>query len=356
MKIFTVVGARPQFIKAAVVSKAISAKDELDEILVHTGQHFENNMSQVFFDQMGLPPAAFNLGINTMSHGKMTGRMLEGLEKLMMEQEPDMVLVYGDTNSTLAGALAASKLHIPVAHVEAGLRSYNMQMPEEVNRVLTDKLSSLLFCPTKTAIDNLEKEGFKNSGALVKLCGDVMFDASRQFSDTSTGTDISVPDHEYVLATIHRQENISEPHKLEEIVSALNEIHQQVPVCFPVHPHTAKKLKGLKVRPDFNTMEPLGYLEMLKYLKGARLIFTDSGGLQKEAYFFGKYCLTIRSETEWKELVDQGYNYLSGWKRGDILKTFSQLLKQKEFSPGKLYGNGKASLQIADEIYNFLKA
>jgi UDP-GlcNAc3NAcA epimerase len=353
MKVFTVVGARPQFIKAAVVSHAINETEGLEEVLVHTGQHFDANMSQVFFEQMRIPKPTHNLGINGVSHGKMTGRMLEGLEELMLKEKPDMVLVYGDTNSTLAGALAASKQHIPVAHVEAGLRSFNMKMPEEINRILTDRISAILFCPTDTALQNLSKEGFVDFDIKIVPCGDVMYDASLHFAQVADQKQIEIPKGKYILTTLHREENTSSPERLSSIVEALNKIHKEIPVYMPLHPGTANRLKSIDVKPQFNLLEPLGYLEMIKYIKGAKLIMTDSGGLQKEAYFFGKYCITMREETEWIELVSNGFNQLAGWKKEQILQAFEIASDKEPFETGALYGDGDAAKKIASSIAEY---
>lgn len=349
-KILTVIGARPQFIKAAPVSKAINDTDGLDEYLVHTGQHFDDNMSQVFFHQMGIPKPDKHLNIHSMSHGAMTGRMMEEIEKILLKQQPDWVMVYGDTNSTLAGSLAAAKMHIPVAHVEAGLRSFNMEMPEEINRILTDRISRLLFCPTPTAVENLRKEGFEDFPCQMMTTGDVMYDAVLFFREKATAPKgIRIPE-DFVLATVHRQENTDNPDNLHSIIEALNEISSRVPVVFPVHPRTAKILgenHGM-LSENVLTTTPLGYLEIIYLLEHCRMVLTDSGGLQKEAYMFHKPCITLRKETEWTELVDPGYNILAGSDISRIREAFAHFMTHKANFKDGLYGKGNASTLIAE--------
>ncbi len=351
-KIVTVIGARPQFIKAAPVSKAISDTENLVEYLVHTGQHFDDNMSQVFFHQMGIPVPDTHLNIHSVSHGAMTGRMTEEIEKILIKERPDWVMVYGDTNSTLAGALAAAKMHIPVAHVEAGLRSFNMDMPEEINRILTDRISRLLFCPTLTAEENLKKEGFDYFPCHVMTTGDVMYDAVLFFREKATAPKgVSIPKH-FVLATVHRQENTDNPENLSSIIEALNEVSTQIPVVFPVHPRTAKILgenPGV-LSEKVITTHPLGYLEIIYLLEHCRMVLTDSGGLQKEAYFFQKPCITLRQETEWTELVELGCNMLAGSDISRIREAFAHYMVNKvNFTEG-LYGKGNASAVIAEAL------
>jgi len=357
-KIVTVVGARPQFIKAAVVSRAIAARDGMQEVVIHTGQHFDDNMSQVFFDQMSIPRPAYNLNIHSMAHGAMTGAMLAGIEEILLQEKPDWVVVYGDTNSTLAGALAAVKLHIPVAHVEAGLRSFNMSMPEEVNRILADRVSSLLFCPSQVASDNLKREGFDHVDARVVITGDVMVDAMLFFRGMAfPPADTRLP-VKFAVATVHRAENTDHPGRLKELLAAINAIADKLPVVFPVHPRTAaiiqaKGLPALGVPALSDRVlltEPLGYLEMLYLLGRCDMVLTDSGGMQKEAYLFEKPCITLRDETEWTELVDAGYNRLCGSDRKKILAAFDHFRAARiEFKPG-LYGDGRAAVRIAEEL------
>ncbi|MDP4687939.1 MAG: UDP-N-acetylglucosamine 2-epimerase (non-hydrolyzing), partial [Salibacteraceae bacterium] len=303
MKILTIVGARPQFIKAAALSRELKSRAGVEEILVHTGQHFDKNMSDVFFDEMNIPKPKYNLEINSLGHGAMTGRMLEGIEKLLLDEKPNMLLVYGDTNSTIAGALAAKKIHVPVGHVEAGLRSFNMRMPEEVNRILTDRISDHLFCPTDTAINNLKNEGFNDFDCKIHRSGDVMQDAAlyyAQFSEEKSDVLAKLGNPKnFVLTTIHRAENTDDPIRLTSIISALNEINKSQQVICPLHPRTRKILENLPEKPAFSIIDPVGYFDMIELLKHASLVMTDSGGLQKEAFFFQNACITMRDQTEW---------------------------------------------------------
>jgi len=351
-KIVTVVGARPQFVKAAAVSRAIS-KTDIKEIIVHTGQHFDSNMSNIFFEEMQIPTPDYNLEINGVGHGAMTGRMLEGIETVLEKEKPDCLLVYGDTNSTLAGALAAKKMDIPVAHIEAGLRSFNMKMPEEVNRILTDRISDFLFCPTQTAINNLNREGYENIDTNIILSGDVMQDAAIFYSafseeKSSVINDLKLQKERFVLSTIHRQENTDNLDNLKDIISALNKINNSIPVVLPLHPRTKNILEKNKIVANFTIIEPVGYFDMIELLKNCKLVMTDSGGLQKEAYFFKKHCITMRDQTEWVELIENGFNILTGANREKILKAFSEMsIKKSDFSIN-LYGGGNASEKIID--------
>jgi UDP-GlcNAc3NAcA epimerase len=354
-KIVTVVGARPQFIKAATVSRALREAG-VTETIVHTGQHFDANMSDIFFKEMQIPRPDYNLEINSLHHGAMTGRMLEGIEKVLMKERPDCLLVYGDTNSTLAGALAAKKLNIKVAHVEAGLRSFNLSMPEEINRILTDRISDILFCPTANAVKNLQEEGFKSYGCQILQVGDVMYDAAlfyEKLSDrhSSVIDDLKIRNEKYILCTIHRQENTDNTISLTSIVDALNILNNEIKIIFPIHPRTRKIIKAHGIKTLFHSIDPVGYFDMIQLIRNSQLVMTDSGGLQKEAYFYGKYCITIRDQTEWTELVDNGYNFLTGADKEKIISVCTKLLKQKpaDFSH-KLYGDGKASLKIADDL------
>ena len=347
-RILTVVGARPQFVKAAVVSRALRREGfngKVEEILVHTGQHYDENMSQVFFEQMEIPHPDINLGIGSGSHGRMTGRMLEELEAAMMDKKPDVVLTYGDTNSTLAGALAASKLHVPVAHVEAGLRSYNRKMPEEQHRVLTDHLAEMLFCPTATAVDNLAKEGIRKG---VIRTGDVMLDASLHYRGRARLPEAELPD-EFILVTIHRAESTADTHRLRTIIECLNTF-QQTAVVFPIHPRTRKALETVDL--DFSghihLIPPVGYLEMLALEEACRFVVTDSGGVQKEAYFFRKPCITIRSETEWVETVEAGANVVVGYDRDLIMDALMNPPVPVEWPD--LFGDGTTGEAIVASI------
>jgi UDP-GlcNAc3NAcA epimerase len=317
-KILTVLGARPQFIKASVVSNAIFHSDELKEVLVHTGQHFDANMSDIFFAELGMNKPDYLLDIHGGSHGSMTGKMLIQLEQVMQQEKPDIVLVYGDTNSTLAGALAAVKLHIPIAHVEAGLRSFNMDMPEEVNRILTDRMSHWLFTPTDAAAEHLINEGC--SPEIIYPVGDVMFDVAmfhgaRVKSEADLLVQLGLKDKPYILVTVHRAENTDNPTRLIAIVDALIKISNQMPIVWPLHPRTRDVLNKLgkleTMNKKINLIEPVGYLEMVQLEKYASLIATDSGGVQKEAFFYKVPCVTMRNETEWVELIDAGWNRLA---------------------------------------------
>ncbi|MGE0589580.1 MAG: non-hydrolyzing UDP-N-acetylglucosamine 2-epimerase [Cyclobacteriaceae bacterium] len=353
-KVVTVLGARPQFIKAATVSRAFK-DSSVNELIVHTGQHFDRNMSNVFFEEMDIPLPHYQLEISGLSHGAMTGRMLEQVENVLLKEKPNMVMVYGDTNSTLAGALAASKLHIPVAHVEAGLRSFEMRMPEEINRILTDRISKLLFCPTDTAVQNLKKEGFDSFDCEIIQCGDVMYDAVLHYrkllgerSNIIETLDLGMSP--FVLVTIHRAENTDDVTRLTEIVGALNAINLKTKVILPLHPRTKGILEKHNIKLDFPTIEPVGYFDMLSLLERCELVMTDSGGLQKEAYFFSKYCLTLRDQTEWIELVDIGVNSLVGANQQKILSEFEKVLQTQVKSSDNLFGNGQASRLIARKI------
>ena len=352
-KIITVVGARPQFIKAATLSRQFKLLG-IEEKIIHTGQHFDANMSEIFFDEMEIPKPAYQLDIHGVSHGAMTGRMLEGIEKILMTEKPDGVLVYGDTNSTLAGALAAAKLHIPVIHVEAGLRSFNMEMPEEINRILTDRISNALFCPTDTAVNNLMREGFDNMPVQIIKNGDVMQDAAMYYADKAQlKSDIirKAGLNKFVLATIHRQENTDNPENLKNIIEGLNAIHKEIPVVVPMHPRTRNILAQNYQLPDFTIIDPVGYFDMIMLLKSCEMVITDSGGVQKEAFFFAKHCITLREQTEWVELVDKGFNLLVGSDIDKLRDAFDFFRnKQSDFSID-LYGNGKAAEMAAAEIF-----
>ncbi len=359
MKIVTIVGARPQFVKAAVVSRAFAASSGTSEIIVHTGQHFDAAMSDVFFDEMGIPAPAHHLGIGGMSHGAMTGRMLEAVESVLVAEKPDWVLVYGDTNSTLAGTLAAAKLHIQVAHVEAGLRSFNRRMPEEINRVLTDHAATLLFAPTDTAVDNLRREGI--AGKAVVKSGDVMYDAALLYARVADAKSdildrLALGKGAYLLSTVHRAENTDAPERLSAIVDALLEVAREIAVVLPLHPRTRGALERLGRLPaaqaGLTLIDPVGYLDMVMLERHASLIATDSGGVQKEAYFYGVPCVTLREETEWTELVACGANRLAPpLASGPVQAALFEVLRaeRKAFPPG-LYGNGDAGGLIANAL------
>ena len=352
MRVVTVVGARPQFIKAAPVSKAIRAAGH-DEFLVHTGQHYDYGMSQIFFDELQIPQPAINLEIGSGSHGQQTGQMLMRLEEVIQAHQPDWVLVYGDTNSTLAGALAAVKLGMPVAHVEAGLRSFNRTMPEEHNRILTDHCADLLFCPTQTAVDLLAKEGVIQG---VHLVGDTMFDAVQQFSEAAAQRSVILDSLKlapkgYLLATIHRPYNTDEPENLRAILVAFAELDE--PVIFPVHPRTRKKIADFGLlkadAAQVHMIDPVGYLDMLVLEWNARLILTDSGGIQKEAFFFAVPCITLRPETEWVETVETGWNVLVHADRAKIVAAVKEHVWPTG-TPPPIFGDGHASERIVQAL------
>lgn len=353
-KILTIIGARPQFIKASVVSRAILEMEGLTEVLVHTGQHFDANMSDIFFEQLHIPRPHYQLDINGLSHGAMTGRMLVEIEKALLKEKPDCVMVYGDTNSTLAGALAAAKLHIPVAHVEAGLRSFNMQMPEEVNRILTDRVSNTLFCPTQAAVANLEKEGYpfvmaNGQKQRIEKVGDVMQDSAELFATRAVAPkDFNLQDG-FVLTTIHRAENTDQSERLQNILEALHEIAAHTPVVLPIHPRTRNRIAQLKLNTERLTLiDPVGYLEMLWLLTHCGLVVTDSGGVQKEAFFFGKACVTMRDQTEWVELIEAGANELVGAQKDTITDAIKRNLGREVKDTEKLYGGGTAAKRVAE--------
>ena len=341
MKVLSIVGARPQFVKASVVSRALRVRHE--EILLHTGQHYDDSMSKVFFDVMKIPQPDYNLEIGSGPHGWQKARMLEGIEKVLMDEKPDWLLVYGDTNSTLAGALAAAKLHVPVAHVEAGLRSFNMAMPEEVNRRLTDHISKLLFCPTQTAVDNLNNEGIRQG---VHIVGDVMYDASLEYSQLET--DVlernGLEPKNYLMLTVHRPVNTDNRKNLEGILNALEGQN----VIFPAHPRTVNimKEKGIQLPEGIQLIAPVNYVESLALTKNASKLLTDSGGMQKEAYFFGTPCVTLREETEWVETIDLGWNVLTGASPEKIRQAVENFAPSGERP--EIYGDGKASQKIID--------
>jgi UDP-GlcNAc3NAcA epimerase len=356
-KIITIVGARPQFVKAAAVSRAI-AQTTIEEKIVHTGQHFDANMSDVFFEEMEIPRPHYNLDIHSLSHGAMTGRMIEEIEKILVLEKPDFLLVYGDTNSTLAGALAAQKLHIPIAHVEAGLRSFNMQMPEEANRILTDRISNLLFCPTDNAIQNLKNEGFDNFESQIIRSGDVMQDAALFYEKKSDEKSqiigkLKLKNQPFVLCTIHRQENTDNPILLKNIIDALNELAKQYRIVLPMHPRTRNILAKQNMPLNFEPISPVGYFDMIQLIKISQFVITDSGGLQKEAFFFKKYGITTRTETEWVELVKHGFNTVVGADKDKIILAAKAIgTKQADFSVD-LYGKGKASEAIVKYLLDY---
>jgi UDP-GlcNAc3NAcA epimerase len=368
MKIVTVVGARPQFIKASAVSRTIESfnkeRKRIEEILVHTGQHYDDCMDKIFFEELQLPKPDYHMGVGSGSHARQTGIMLERIETVLEKERPDLVMVYGDTNSTLAGALAAAKLNIPVAHVEAGLRSYNRRMPEEINRLVADHLSTFLFCPTTQGVKNLMKEGIKNSRArIVKNVGDVMYDSILYYSEIAGKRSTILEDlgflthdsklltHNYYLATLHRAENTDHPKRLKSILRGLNEIAKDIPVILPLHPRTKKMMEVYHLESaavKIKRIEPVSYLNMLKLEKNARAIFTDSGGVQKEAFWFRVPCFTLRDETEWVETVESGWNTLvgTGMRIGEEARR--GMRKKRSSGRKKIFGDGKSGEKIVE--------
>ena len=367
MKILTILGARPQFIKAATVSRAIKNSNanksfSTQEIIVHTGQHFDPNMSDIFFQEMDIPIPDYRLKCGSLGHGAMTGRMLEKIDDIIQKEEADLVLVYGDTNSTLAGALSASKLHIPVAHVEAGLRSFNMAMPEEINRILTDRVSNYLFCPTDTAVDNLQKEGFPFSTFTqgdqeILNVGDVMYDATLFYKEKAKKlvnlNKWGLIEKNYAFCTIHRAENTNDRRRLESIFRALHQISLNLPIILPLHPRTKKILEKSSFSDllyNLKIVDPISYLETQRLEMGSKLILTDSGGIQKEAFFHEVPCITLRDETEWVETVQSGWNQVVGSSTKKILESIEKNQIQNEKSD--FFGEGNASFKIVDYLIN----
>jgi len=349
MKIVTILGARPQFIKAGSVSREIAKHKEIKEIIVHTGQHYDANMSDVFFDEMKIPKPDYFLGIGGRSHGAMTGQMIEKIEEVCLKEKPDWVMVYGDTNSTLAGAIVASKLHIKLAHIEAGLRSFNMKMPEEVNRILTDRVSNILFCPTDTAVENLKNEGYDNLDCKIVKSGDVMQDGAMFYKNLAQKPSCDIKD-DFILCTIHRAENTDDKMRLRDIFEVLSEIGNEKQIILPLHPRTRKVVEKLNILTDNLTIiEPVGYLEMVWLIDNCALVMTDSGGLQKEAFFFEKPCITLRDETEWVELVENGFNVLVGADKDKIIESYKKQKFNYNFDL-TLYGGGDASRKIIREL------
>jgi len=336
------------------VARALRCSPGLDEVMVHTGQHFDDNMSGVFFRELDIPEPKYNLGVSGVSHGAMTGRMLEGVEQIMIDESPDVVVVYGDTNSTLAGALAARKLHIPVAHVEAGLRSFDMKMPEEVNRILADRISDILFCPTDTAMRNLSVEGFDNYPVWTLNVGDVMYDAVLYFREATSPAEVLDLPNEFVLCTIHRAENTDNPIRLRSIFWALDEIAESVPIVLPIHPRTLPLLESHGIKTKVRLIEPVGYTQMLELIARSSIVMTDSGGLQKEAFFLEKFCITLRNTTEWSELVEGGFNILAGADRERIICAFNEAAGMSPDFSARPYGSGNAGELIVKNLEAYL--
>ena len=355
MKILTVIGARPQFVKAAVLSREFMKGGDVNEILLHTGQHFDDAMSSAFFRELEIPAPKYNLGVNSASPSQMTGRMMSGIEEIIGKENPDAILVYGDTFSTLAGALAAVQQNKKLIHVEAGLRSNDLTMPEEVNRVLTDRISNLLFCPTSVAMENLRDEGFDLMPNLYFESGDVMFDSFLYYKDKINADPILQSlniQSPFILCTFHRAANTDNAETLTEIVNALNQINETIPVVVPVHPRTKNALKASGVSVSFRMIPPVSYFETLALLSACESVITDSGGLQKEAYFSGKKSLCLRYETEWRELAESGYVILAGNTESSILESYENLASAELTFNEKFYGEGSAASFIKREILN----
>ncbi len=358
MRIVSVIGARPQFVKAAPVSRALRHAGHT-EFLAHTGQHYDSNMSDIFFEELEIPRPDANLSVGSGRHGAQTGAMLIGIEEILLREKPDCVLVYGDTNSTLAGALAAAKLSIPVAHVEAGLRSFNRAMPEEINRVVADHLSDILLCPSQTAVDNLKAEGITRG---VHLIGDVMYDAVLQFSELARQRsqilkELEIEPKKYLLATVHRAENTDDPARLRNILAAFSQISETI--IFPIHPRTRAAIEDLGVSDLLRAsaarlLAPVGYLDMLMLERNARMILTDSGGIQKEAYWLGVPCVTLRDETEWVETVEAGWNILAGAETVAIVEAVSEFRPRQE-TRAPLYGNGHVAAECAQVLESYAR-
>lgn len=359
MKIVTVLGARPQFIKAAAVSRVLNFHKEINEIIIHTGQHYDSNMSDSFFKDLDIPIPNYMLKLGGSSHGTMTASMIIDIEEILLKEKPDLLMVYGDTNSTIAGAIVASKLHIPVAHVEAGLRSFNMKMPEEINRIVTDRLSKWLFCPTDAAVYNLKAEGYDNFNCSIIKNGDVMQDAALYYAEKSNEkSDIiknyNLKKNNFVLCTVHRAENTDYKERLTSIFEALDEINKNVQVLLPLHPRTKKMLSHFNVETNITLIDPVGYFDMIELLKNCKTVMTDSGGLQKEAFFFKKPCITLRDETEWVELIDNNFNKLVGANKELIINTFNLVNNFNSNYNVNLYGNGIASEIIVNSLSSTL--
>jgi UDP-GlcNAc3NAcA epimerase len=354
LKILTILGARPQFIKAASVSREIAKYQEIIEVILHTGQHYDACMSSIFFDEMEIPLPDYQLNIGSKTHGAMTAKMIEKIEKVSIAVRPDWIMVYGDTNSTLAGAIVASKLGVKLAHVEAGLRSFNMNMPEEINRILTDRVSHLLFCPSRAALINLKNEGFNQNHCKYFNVGDVMFDGAIYYKMFAKKPLVNIT-NDYILCTIHRAENTDNTSRLKAIFFALNKISKDRQVILPLHPRTRKIIQTLGLNTNnITVIDPVGYLEMIWMIVNCSLVMTDSGGLQKEAYFFNKHCITLRDETEWVELVDLGVNTLAGADSKKIMQVYLSGHKPiLEKLNKNIYGDGKASEKIVKEILNY---
>lgn len=380
IKIVTIIGARPQIIKAAALSRAIKNRfsDSITEIIVHTGQHYDTNMSSVFFDELNIPQPNYNLNVGSGNHGKQTAKMIEGIEEILVAEKPNAIVLYGDTNSTLAGAIAASKIHINVVHIEAGLRSFNKQMPEEVNRIMCDHVSTLLFTPTKTGFDNLIKEGFKTENVApyhidnpkVYHSGDVMYDNSLHFMEIANKKDTILSKHKleknnFILATIHRNNNTDEPERLSAIFEALNELTEKytIDIVIPLHPRTQSLLqKNLSEQlytkitnnSKIKIIEPASFLEMIVLESNCKLVATDSGGVQKEAFYFKKPCIIFRKETEWVEIVNCGAAILVDANKDAVMNAYKNFESKKNQEYPQLFGDGKSAEFMCEEMLKYL--
>ena len=370
MKILTIIGARPQIIKAAAISRAVKNifPSQIEEKILHTGQHYDANMSQVFFDELGIPQPDFNLGVGSGSHGSQTARMISGIEEVLLKHSFDGIILYGDTNSTLAGAVAASKIHVPVFHIEAGLRSFNMAMPEEINRIVCDQLSSICFAPTQTAVDNLRHEGFNDSPATVRNgkhrrvcnCGDVMYDNSMYFATLASQRstimqDLNLQPGAYILATIHRDNNTDNPQRLQAILKALTDIAKQdnIRIVLPLHPRTRRILPSLTTdNSPVSIIPPAGFFDISVLEQNAKLVMTDSGGVQKEAFFFEKPCVILRPETEWVEIVNHGAGIIADADYNRIVSAYRQLIDHPVHFP-HLFGDANAAEKILQTILDY---
>ncbi len=355
MIILTVVGARPQFIKAAVLSREFSNHPQINEIIVHTGQHFDRNMSDLFFEELEIPKPKYNLNLHSLPHGAMTGRMLEQIEKIILEEKPDYLLVYGDTNSSLAAALAAKKQKVKIIHVEAGLRNFSEYMPEDINRILVDRMSNLLFCPTDFAIECLKKEGFESFPCKIIKTGDIMQDSALYYSKKKVNRlnlirKLRLKNKSFVLCTIHRAENTEEKNKLSTIVQDLNKINEESEILMPIHPKTKKKIEEFGLKPQFRTIEPVGYFDIIELLKHCSTVITDSGGLQKEAYMFEKKSVVLLDFIPWVELVENGFALQSHIEKDLIYSNYKHIMKSNPDFSIKLYGDGTTSKQIIQYI------
>lgn len=373
-RILTIIGARPQIIKAAAISRAVKNvfADQIQECILHTGQHYDSNMSQVFFDELGIPQPNYNLGVGSGHHGSQTAKMIAGIEEVLLSDHFDGIILYGDTNSTLAGAVAASKLHVPVFHIEAGLRSFNMSMPEEVNRIVCDQLASICFAPTQTAVDNLRHEGFMDSRATFKggkhrrvcNCGDVMYDNSIYFASmahqhSSIIQDLGLTPYNFILATIHRDNNTDTPERLNAILQALTDLSEQdhIPVVLPLHPRTRKIIENspstVNLPESIRIVPPASFFEIIMLEQNARIVMTDSGGVQKEAFFFEKPCVILRPETEWVEIVDHGAGIIADADYQQIITAYHRLVDHPVHFP-KLFGDAHAAEKILQTIIDYI--